>query len=215
MKKSLTILTAAAAAFALTFALVGCSSGTSGSTSGSASAEAASSASAEATESAEASEAESSEGAESEVGIPNPWSDVDSAEAAAEGAGIDSFVLPEGAEINLGKVEFGVYRCMEGLAEAIDDFPAVQMTVRKGTKALAQGDNADDVSGDYSNYKYTWTQDVNGLEITCAGNREGDATKTIWTSGDYCYSINVLGLGGDTDFGLSADDLNTLVSAMQ
>ena len=56
---------------------------------------------------------------------------------------------------------------------------------------------------------------MKGLELTCFGNREGDATKTIWTIDDMAYSITVLGLGGDTDFGLSADDLNSLVNAIQ
>jgi hypothetical protein len=41
-----------------------------------------------------------------EAGMANPWSDVDSAEAAAEGAGLDTFMVPDGeAEISLGEVK--------------------------------------------------------------------------------------------------------------
>ena len=38
---------------------------------------------------------------EEEVGMANPWSDVDTAEEAAKGAGIDSFSIEEGT-ISLG-----------------------------------------------------------------------------------------------------------------
>ena len=149
-----------------------------------------------------------------EVGIPNPWSDVDSAEAAAAGAGLDGFMVPDGqAEISLGEVKVTQYRCMDGLAEAIVEFPAVEMTIRKGSKELeiAEGD----ISGDYGEYKYDWTQNIKGLEVKCFGNREGEATKTIWSVDDMDYSITALGLGGDEDYGLSPDDLNSLINGIQ
>ena len=71
------------------------------------------------------------------------------------------------------------------------------------------------ISGDYSEYANTWTQNIKGLEVTCFGNREGDATKTIWQVDDTCYSITAYGLGGDTDYGLSPDDLNSLINGIQ
>ena len=146
----------------------------------------------------------------SEVGMPNPWSDVDTAEEAAQGAGVEDFVVPEGLEISLGPIAVDQYRCMENIAEARVEFPAVSMCIRKG--AAVQGG---DISGDYNEYAHTWTQDVDGIEVTCAGNREGDSTKTIWSNGKYCYSINVLGLGGDDDYGLPAEDVAALVAAIQ
>ena len=148
------------------------------------------------------------------VGMANPWSDVDSAEAAAEGAGLDGFMVPDGeAEISLGEVKVTQYRCMEGLAEAIVEFPAVEMTIRKGSKEIeiAEGD----ISGDYNEYKYDWTQNIKGLEVRCFGNREGEATKTIWSVDDMDYSITAYGLGGDEDYGLSPDDLNSLINGIQ
>ena len=149
-----------------------------------------------------------------EVGMINPWSDVDSAEAAAEGAGLDLFMVPDGmAEISLGEVKVDQYRCMKGMAEAKIEFPAVSMTIRKGDKSgeMAEGD----ISGDYGEYKYDWTQNIKGLEVKCFGNREGDATKTIWSVDDMDYSITVQGLGGDEDYGLSPDDLNSLINGIQ
>ena len=123
-----------------------------------------------------------------EAGMANPWSDVDSAEAAAEGAGLDTFMVPDGeAEISLGEVKVTQYRCMKGMAEAVVEFPAVEMTIRKGDKSgeMAEGD----ISGDYSEYKYDWTQNIKGLEVKCFGNRE--------------------------DYGLPADDLNSLINGIQ
>ncbi len=147
-----------------------------------------------------------------EVGIANPWSTTDTLEAAAEGAGIDGFMIPEGAEIGPGEVKLSEARYMEGLAEAVVEFPAIQMTIRKGNASIAADG---DISGDYNDYANTWTQNIKGLEVTCFGNREGEATKTIWQVEDTCYSITAYGLGGDTDYGLSPDDINSLINGIQ
>lgn len=152
-------------------------------------------------------------GENGQAGVANPWSDVGSAEEAAAGAGFDSFAVPEGVEIGLGEVRSDAYRCMDGLAEVIVEFPAVEMTIRKGLRELeiAEGD----ISGDYNEYNYDWKVDVDGTEVWCFGNREGEATKTIWNDGTYDYSIVVLGLGGDEDYGLPSDDVVTLVSGIK
>lgn len=151
-------------------------------------------------------------GDDAETGIANPWSTADSPEAAAEGAGIDGFMITDGIEIGLGAVEPTECRYMDGLAEVVVEFPAVEMTIRKGNASVA---TEGDISGDYNSYANTWTQNIKGLEVTCFGNREGDATKTIWQVDDTCWSITAYGLGGDTDFGLSADDLNSLINGIQ
>lgn len=146
------------------------------------------------------------------VGMANPWSDADTLAAAAEGAGLDGFSIPEEAEISLGEVKLSQARYMEGLAEAVVEFPAVEMTIRKGNASIAEDG---DISGDYNEYANTWTQNIKGLEVTCFGNREGESTKTIWKVDDTCYSITAYGLGGDTDYGLSPDDINSLINGIQ
>ena len=201
MKKSMFAVMALACALA--FALVGCSSGGASSAVSSSAGDESASASAAASEEAESSAAAS---------LANPWSDVKDVAEAVAGAGLDLFDVPEGVEISLGETNFSSFRCMDGLVEAVADFPAVQMTIRKGLSSVAEDG---DISGDYTEYKNTWTQNIKGLEVTCFGNREGDATKTIWSVDDLCYSINVLGLGGDDDYGLSPDDLNSLINAIQ
>lgn len=165
------------------------------------------------TEAATASAAEAGStgaAAEENTGLANPWSDVGSAEDAAKGAGIDSFVIAEDPGLDLGQLFERTYRCMDGIAEARLEYPASALTVRKGTKA-----EEGDISGDYTEYANTWTQDVNGIEVTCFGNREGDAAKSIWTVDNMYFSIVAEGLGGDQDFGLNAERLTAMVSSIQ
>lgn len=149
---------------------------------------------------------------EESTGMPNPWKDVDSAEAAAEGADIDALVIADGIKLGLGDVKVSSYRCMDGMIEAVIDFPASQLTVRKGRPDTASEEG--DISGDYNDYSLTWSEGIESLNVKCQGNRDAEAIKTIWQSGDYLYSINAEGLGGDEDFGLSMDDLAKLVSGI-
>ena len=158
----------------------------------------------------ESTAAATSAAAEENTGLANPWSDVGSAEEAAKGAGIDSFVIAEDPGLDLGELFERTYRCMDGIAEARLEYPASALTVRKGTIA-----EEGDISGDYTEYANTWTQDVNGIEVTCFGNREGDATKSIWTVDNMYFSIVAEGLGGDQDFGLNAERLTAMVSSIQ
>lgn len=151
-----------------------------------------------------------------ETGIANPWSEVGSLAEAAEKAGLDGFDIAEGSEISLGKLDVSAYRCMDGLAEAVIEFPASEIRIRKGLASVAaQGVGEGDISGDYGEYKYNWTQNIKGLEVKCFGNREGDASKTIWQLDDMCFSITATGLGGDEDFGLNADDISSLINGIQ
>ena len=148
--------------------------------------------------------------AEENTGVGNPWSDVESAEEAAKGAGIDSFVIADDPGLDLGQLFEKTYRCMDGIAEARLEYPASALTVRKGTYA-----EEGDISGDHTEYANTWTQDVNGIEVTCFGNREGDAAKSIWTVDNMYFSIVAEGLGGDEDFGLNAERLTAMVNSIQ
>ena len=72
-----------------------------------------------------------------------------------------------------------------------------------------------DVSLDDNKYANEWTQTVAGKEVKCFGNREGEATKTIWTAGDYSYAVLAYGAGGDDDYGLSAEDVAIMVNAVK
>jgi hypothetical protein len=56
---------------------------------------------------------------------------------------------------------------------------------------------------------------VDGQQVQCFGNREGEATKTIWTDGEYNYAVLAYGAGGDDDYGLSPEDVAIMVNALK
>lgn len=143
----------------------------------------------------------------------NPWSTADSAEAAAEGAGLEFFSFPEEAVLSIGEIKDAEYRYMDGIAEVKVPVGAVDLTVRKGRADAAPEEG--DISGDYGEYAHSWTQNIKGLVVNCYGNREGESTKTIWQVDDMCFAILAYGAGGDEDFGLNPDDINSLINGIQ
>ena len=155
--------------------------------------------------------AESSTSSSSEQ-IANPWSDVASAAEAAKGAGLDAFALPEGAIADMGEPIAIHYRCMDGMAEAIIEFPAAQITAR--TAKVADGDSLD-ISGDYNSYSKEWTETIGDESVSCAGNRDGESVKTYWGGDGIAHSLVAEGLGGDDDFGVTLDRLTVFVEGMK
>lgn len=191
----------------------GCSSGSGSALSASAGSSAsasATSASSEAASSASGATAGASSSSES-TSIANPWSDAASAEEAAKGAGLDAFPLPEGEIADLGAPLEITYSYMDGMAQARYEFPASAVVVR--TAKIAPGDSFD-ISGDYNTYANEWTEVIGDVSVACAGNREGESTKTYWGEDTIAHSLSAEGLGGDMDFGLNVDRLTVFVEAM-
>ena len=100
---------------------------------------------------------------------------------------------------------------MDGVAQIFCPAAAVEMSAIKGKVPAGDGD----VSFDSTAYAHQWTQDVDGQEVQCFGNREGEATKTIWTDGEYNYAVLAYGAGGDDDFGLQPEDVAIMVNALK
>lgn len=148
--------------------------------------------------------------AKSEEG-PEQWTEAETAEEAAKGAGLDMFEYGEGTTISLGEVKAEKLRYMEGVARADIPIAAVEMWICKGLSSIDNGD----ISFDDEEYKHHWEQNIKGLVVQCYGNRKGEATKTIWTLEDYSYAIVAHGAGGDDDYGLSPDDISSLVNSIQ
>ena len=134
-----------------------------------------------------------------------------SAEEAAKGAGLDAFPLPQGAIADLGEPFEITYRYMDGMAEARFEFAASAVTAR--TAKIGPEDTFD-ISGDYNTYTHEWTEYINNIPVACAGNREGDSTKTFWGEDAAAHSVVAQGLGGDADFGLNTERLTVFVVAM-
>ena len=146
------------------------------------------------------------------VGMANPWTDVNTAEEAAEGAGVGYFTVPEeNTETAVGPVNWYGFRYMEHIAEADGAIGVAELTVRKGLKQ-----DTEDVSGDYTEYALTWTVEADGWQVTCFGNEEGKTMKAIWLSDNFSYSIMVRGQGDVHDtYGLDGEIIEALVSAIQ
>ena len=111
----------------------------------------------------------------------------------------------------LGTMGDVTYKYTDGAVRVSCPAAAVEMFVIKAEASTGNGD----VSFDSTAYANEWTQDVDGQEVTCFGNREGEATKTIWTAGDYSYAVLAYGAGGDDDYGLSAEDVAIMVNAVK
>lgn len=157
------------------------------------------------------SQGSSSSSVSASVSMANPWHKAASAEEAAKGAGLESFPLPTGAIDDLGEPFEVTYSYMDGMAEARYEFAASAVTVRI---AKIDAGGSPDVSGDYNTYANEWTENIDGMTVTCAGNRQGESTKTYWSDKGIAYSLVAEGLGGDSDFGLTTGRLTVFVKAM-
>lgn len=155
----------------------------------------------------------------SETGLANPWTDVNTAEAAAEGAGVGTFTLPSfDTELEGGEAGFLGYRYMDQLAEADGYVGAAELTIRKGVNDPdnSSGYDAADVSGDYTAYEHEWDADADGITMKCFGNEDGRTMKAIWSADDYSYSIMIRGQGDVREtYGLSSDDIVKLAAAIK
>ena len=194
-------------------ALAACGSKEEASAGSSAASSKAESAAAESTaeEAAAESTAEESVVAES-TGIANPWKDVETPEEAAEASGVGYFQVPEdGTETEIGPLNWYGFRYMDRLAEADGAIGAAELTVRKGIN-----EDGEDVSGDYTEYKYDWTVEAGDWEVSCFGNEEGKTMKAIWVSDNFSYSIMICGQGDLYDtFGVDEAILAQLVEGIQ
>lgn len=146
------------------------------------------------------------------VGMANPWSEADSADAAGQAAGVGGFFVPENKEYNGHMVHLSSYRYMENLAEAEGSIGSADLIIRKGLKQ-----ESTDVSGDYNNYPYNWSfESEDGFVINCYGNVEGKTKKAIWLSDNFSYSMNIYGQGDDGElYGLDEDLMKVLVELIQ
>ena len=92
------------------------------------------------------------EEASAAVGLANPWTEVATAEEAADGAGVGYFLVPEeNMETTGGQVNWFCFQYMEHIAEADGGIGSAELTVRKGLKQ-----DGEDVSGDYTEYTFAW-----------------------------------------------------------
>lgn len=135
-------------------------------------------------------------------GAPNPWTAAASAEEAAQGAVLDSFVPPEVISCAAFLPEHCAFSYMDGVAEAMYDNGLDCLVIRKG-----QGST--DVSGDYNDYPETKELELKGLTIRCSG-ADGQIRLVRWEFDGNSYSLS-FNAGDMSRPGLTEDQVASLV----
>lgn len=124
------------------------------------------------------------------VEIPNPFLDFETMSDAAQIAGF-SMELPDGME----PCEI---RAVEGsMLEVVCQSGWGAITLRKGI-------GTQDISGDYSHYAQTSTEELDGCTVTLKGNN-GNVMVAVWNNGSYAYAVRA-------EAGLEMDTMLSIVS---
>ena len=134
------------------------------------------------------------------VQIPNPWTDYDSKDDAAQAAGFDLAVPDE-----ISGCSEKSYRVLNAEGDVM--FEIIYASGEDETARIRKAPGANDVSGDYNEYAETETVDAGGVSVTMKGEN-GLVKLAIWTNGDYSYVLSV-------ESGLSQNDMAALVSNIQ
>ena len=132
--------------------------------------------------------------------IPNPWTDYDSKDDAAQAAGFDLAVPDE-----ISGCSEKSYRVLSAEGDVM--FETIYASGEDETARIRKAPGADDVSGDYNEYAETETVDAGGVSVTMKGEN-GLVKLAIWTNGDYSYVLSV-------ESGLSQNNMAALVSNIQ
>ena len=188
MKKVIVVATA----FVLAFALAGCASQAASPSKSSMSASDASTSSSSSSSSAASS-----------------WTDAKTAEDAAKGAGLATFGAPAStmiADITFDNPKYG-YKT--GIAQAVYEKGAAQLTVRKSDSSHASALSDEDTS----KYANNWKKTHEGFEVTCYGPARGAAAFVTWADGADHYGASILGLGGE-ELTMDEEDVGDIVKAM-
>jgi len=143
---------------------------------------------------------------DSSVAMPNPWSEAASVQEAVEGAGLDSFTLPEVFNCLAKGYQGPALRFTEGLVEAVYQDDDDRLVFRKGA-------GSEDVSGDFNTYPDQWEIIWKGLAIQCSGSN-GEVRLGRWYFGGNAYSLS-FNSGVDGRPGLSEGDVTSLVNQIQ
>ena len=138
------------------------------------------------------------------------WADATTADAAAKGAGLATFGVPEALAI--GDLEFTPPRFAYagGVAQATYETPATMFVVRKGTSTH----KAPLTDRDTASFAQTWNQTIDGLNVTLYGPEQDQATVATWEDGGQSYGLTFQGLGGE-EMTMDADTLASLVSDLK
>ena len=140
-------------------------------------------------------------GSEPVVGLPNPWVEYDSLEAAAESAGFELHIpyIPEEFPIT-------AIRVIEGsLLEVVYELEENSIVYR-------QGPGAEDVSGDYTEYEETFTEKIEDTEVSVTYKGNGGLVSLMtWQDAGFAYAFYFTPGFDESDVGVVEEIVASLV----
>ena len=143
------------------------------------------------TETADSKNAQAETAETENVQIPNPWTDYDSKDAAAQAAGFDLAVPDE-----ISGCSEKSYRVLSAEGDVM--FEIIYASGEDETARIRKAPGANDVSGDYNEYAETETVDAGGVSVTMKGEN-GLVKLAVWANGDYSYALSVENAIGQSD----------------
>lgn len=158
------------------------------------------------------SEPAASESASSETVVKGEiaWSDAADSDAAGEDAGFSNgFIVPNPLPIGDYKWSDPVFTAMDNVAEANYDGGEICASIRKG-----EGVSLEDLSADLNDYKFDWTQDVEGIEVACHGYEDGIANFLEWENEGCAYDVWCVSTG-EGNLGMNADEVYAMVTSIR
>ena len=138
------------------------------------------------------------------------WSDSEDAAAAAESAGLTTgFEIP--TPLPIGEYEWSAptFMAMDKVVEAHSDGGGISCSIRKG-----EGVSLEDLSADLNEYKFDWTQDVDGIQVACHGYEEGIANFLEWEANGCSYDVWCMSTG-EGNLGMNADEIYAMVTSIK
>ncbi|MBR2836168.1 MAG: hypothetical protein IKE43_10755 [Coriobacteriales bacterium] len=134
---------------------------------------------------------------------------VQTAQEAADGAGVGSFVAFEDLEgLSLTNTS-NFYYYENNRADAIAFYDGIVLFVDKATY-----DYDGTVANDDRDFSLEWSQSINGISVDCYGYNKEEVCKATFTDGTYLYGIVAYGPDDNIEAGLSLADLAVLVNAL-
>ena len=156
-----------------------------------------------------ATEAGSSASTETVVQGEIAWSDAAGAEEAAKDAGISSgFTVPSTPPIGDYKWAEPNFNAMDKVVEAHYNGGEVGVSIRKG-----EGVPLKDLNPDLNEYKFDWTQEVQGITIACHGYEDGIANFIEWEYENCSYNVWCISTG-DGNIGMSESEVTAMVGGI-
>lgn len=98
---------------------------------------------------------------------------------------------------------------MDNVSEANIDGGDVAVCIRKG-----EGVPLAELSADLNEYKSDWTQEVDGIKVTCHGYEDGIANFLEWENDSCSYDVWCVGVKGD-NIGMTENEVAAMVAGIK